>query len=192
MIPEVNQSGVLPPFIAKLGLTNPASMAPYRASIAEFVSRYSTSPERETILRGLLAYRAKLRKVGISDGFQWLDGSFVENVEVNQNRAPNDLDIVTFADRPTEVIEQERWRYFVTTENRDIFYPHTAKEIYKCDAFFVDLSIPPTDIVQYTKYWFGLFSHQRESYLWKGMVEIPLACDDDLALAMLESGVENA
>ena len=33
-------------------------------------------------------------------------------------------------------------------------------------------------IVDDTKYWFGLFSHQRNSSLWKGMLSISLDSDD--------------
>ena len=91
MIPELNQSGVLPPFIPEQGSTNPASMAPYRSTITEFVCRFARSPERVTILRGLLEYRRKLKEVGITKGFQWIDDSFVENVELNQNRPPSDI-----------------------------------------------------------------------------------------------------
>jgi hypothetical protein len=36
-------------------------------------------------------------------------------------------------------------------------------------------------------YWFGLFSHQRTSNLWKGMVQIPLLADDEDALAVIDA-----
>lgn len=191
MIPELNQSGVLPPFIPELGPTDRAAMAPYRTSITEFVQRYSHSKERRDILKGLLSYREKLRELGITEGFQWLDGSFVENVESNRGRPPNDIDLVTFASRPTDSCDQEQWRTLVK-ENSDIFIPDLSKETYICDAYFVDLSTPPTHIVNNTKYWFGLFSHQRDSYLWKGMVEISLVCSDKEAKALLDQEVQNA
>ena len=178
MIPTLNQSGVLPPFIPELGPTDPAGMAPYRASIAEVVKRYGYSEERQVILRGLLSYRAKLRSLGITNGFQWLDGSFVEDVEKSRGRPPNDIDIVTFADRPHDTRDQDQWRILVS-ENSDVFIPELSKDAYSCDAYFVDLETPPLHIVNNTKYWFGLFSHQRESYLWKGMIEIPLLCNDE-------------
>lgn len=81
MIPELNQSGVLPPFIPEQSPTDPAGMAPYRSSISEFIIRYAKSRERIDILKGLLSYRKKLKEIGVTDGFQWVDGSFVENVE---------------------------------------------------------------------------------------------------------------
>lgn len=47
---------------------------------------------------GLLDLRAELTLAGKSDGFQWVDGSFTEDVEVQQGRTPNDVDVVTFND----------------------------------------------------------------------------------------------
>lgn len=189
MIPELNQSGVLPPFIPEQGPTDPAGMAPYKTTISEFVRRYSHSPERITILRGLLEYRKKLREIGISNGIQWLDGSFVENVEANRGRPPADVDIVTFALRPTN--DLEHWKKLVNG-NKDLFLPQDAKKKYHCDAYFVDLNTHPIHVVSSTRYWFGLFSHQRESYLWKGMVEIPIECSDDEAFEILAGEATHA
>ncbi len=189
MIPELNQSGVLPPFISEQGPTNHAGMSPYKATITEFVLRYARTPERITILKGLLDYRKKLRSIGVRNGFQWLDGSFVEHVELNRDRPPSDVDIVTFAFRPTNDLEQ--WKDLVSG-NIDLFCPWEAKQKYYCDAYYVDLNTSPIHVVSNTRYWFGLFSHQRESYLWKGMVEIPIECDDDLALEILDREADNA
>ena len=129
--------------------------------------------------------------MGITGGFQWLDGSFVENVESNQDRPPNDIDIVTFAGRPNNNIDSGEWKKLVAN-NSDLFIPEESKETYLCDAYFVDLNTHPIHIVNSTKYWFGLFSHQRDSYLWKGMVEIPLICSDDEAQKILELEFQNA
>lgn len=189
MIPELNQSGVLPPFIPEQGPTDPAGMAPYKTTITEFVLCYAHTPERISILKGLLDYRRKLRSIGVRKGFQWLDGSFVENVELNRGRPPSDVDIVTFAFRPTNDLEQ--WKDLVN-KNADLFFPNEAKKKYCCDAYFVDLNTHPIHVVSNTRYWFGLFSHQRESYLWKGMIEIPIECSDDQALEILDSEASNA
>jgi hypothetical protein len=189
VIPELNQSGVLPPFIPEQGPTNPASMAPYKSTIVEFVNRYAQSPERIAILKGLLEYRRKLKGIGITEGFQWLDGSFVEYVELNLGRPPADVDIVTFAMRPTS--DRDVWKTIIQS-NKDLFIPSESKKAFQCDAYFVDLNTDPIHLVNNTKYWFGLFSHQRESYLWKGMVEIPILCSDEEALEFLEEETHNA
>lgn len=171
------------------GPEDPASMAPYKSTITQFVRRYAQSPERIAILKGLLGYRRKLKETGISQGFQWLDGSFVEDAELSLGRPPADIDLVTFALRPTNDIEV--WKGIVYG-NKELFHPSESKDKYLCDAYFVDLNTHPIHIVSNTKYWFGLFSHQRGSYLWKGMVEIPIECSDEEALEILEKGVGNA
>ena len=48
------------------------------------------------ILDGFLRFRELLTQAGFVSGFQWVDGSFLENVEMLENRPPNDLDVVTF------------------------------------------------------------------------------------------------
>jgi len=191
MIPELNQSGVLPPFIPEIGPTNPAAMAPYRVTITEFVQRYAKSKERIEILKGLLAYRELLRNRGITEGFQWVDGSFVEDVERNKGRPPSDIDLVTFANRPPNNDDPDKWRKLVN-DNPELFIPDVSKETFICDAYFVDLNIQPIHLVKSTSYWFGLFSHQRDTYLWKGMVEISIICNDEEAKVILEQEVGNA
>jgi len=104
-------------------------------------------------------------------------------------RPPSDIDIVTFAFRPTKT--DDDWRKIVT-ENSDLFIPEQSKKKYICDAYFVDLSTHPVHVVNNTKYWFGLFSHQRETYLWKGMIEIPILSDDDEAIKKLEQEIGDA
>jgi hypothetical protein len=49
----------------------------------------------------------------------------------------------------------------------------------------VDLDKKPFLIVDDTRYWFGLFSHQRVTSLWKGMLSVSLQSDDDAARSLL-------
>lgn len=150
--------------------------------MSTIVRRFATSDERMEILMGLLNYRAALRNFGLTDGFQWIDGSFVEHVESTRNRPPADVDVVTFANRPD--VHLGEWKKLVT-ENISLFDPAQAKKQYRCDAYFVDLRKKPATIVNDTRYWFGLFSHQRNTSLWKGMLALPLASDDDIARELL-------
>jgi hypothetical protein len=154
-------------------------MAPYKASILDLVTRFATSPQRAELLKGLLSYRKALAEIGIGDGFQWIDGSFVEDVETSRKRSPADIDLVTFANVPTfDTIDAKRlW----VRANIDLFDRVTTEAAYQCDAFFVDLGIKTKLLVDDTRYWFGLFSHQRETSLWKGMVQIPLNSNDEAA-----------
>lgn len=191
MIPNNSHDGVLPPFVPGGSPQDCGSVAPYRAELLEVAQRYATSKARIEILQGLVAYREALRSIGIHDGFQWIDGSFVENCESIRRRPPSDVDIVTFAFRPAHLSDRSTWQTFIASRP-DLFDPNTTKKIYHCDAYFVDLTVHPVHVVGQTRYWFGLFSHQRDTYLWKGMLEIPIAQDDTEVLAYLGKEVANA
>ncbi len=184
LIPQFDLSKVLPPFTGD-DVTISRSMSPYRAHITDLVRRFNFTPERIEILRGLLEYRSVLHELGIQEGFQWVDGSFVEDVEALRNCPPGDIDVITFFHRPTHgKVEWEEW----FKEHGKIFDTTFTKPRYKCDAYSVDLDTSPENVVNSTRYWFGLFSHQRDTSLWKGMVQLPLSIvHDEDALALLES-----
>lgn len=192
MIPHMNASSVLPPFVGEAPHLR-ATTSPYEVAISDVVTRFGSSLERVALLRGLLSYRSGLRAIGVIDGWQWLDGSFVEDVEATRNRPPSDVDLVTFSRVPCDPMAKQQF----VIENRDLFDPARTKAVHKCDAFFVDLDKKSELLVDDTRYWFGLFSHQRETFLWKGMLKVAVQSDDAAALAMLDQierdlGVENA
>ena len=191
MIPTYSHDGVLPPFLPGGSPIEPGQVSPYRAGLAEFAQRYAESTERREILEGLVAYRNALRAEGIVSGFQWLDGSFVEDCEKLRGRPPGDIDIITFSARPDRFADSSEWRAFVRSRP-DLFDPDRTKEKYKCDAYFVDLRIHPVQLVAHTRYWFGLFSHQRDTFLWKGLVEVPFAESDKDVEAFLNPEVSHA
>jgi hypothetical protein len=183
MIPAFGPSGVLPPFVGN-DPADRAHVSPYLASMTEVVSRFATSAERVAILRGLLDYRDALSGAGIFIGFQWLDGSFVENCEAVRGRAPNDIDVVTFAYRPPAAANDGEWRDFVST-NIHLFDWEQTKANFRCDAYYIDLGKPPHLIVADTAYFNGLFSHQRNTSQWKGIVEVCLQADDAAARQLM-------
>ena len=133
------------------------------------------SNERKAIMRGLLGYRQQLATVGLQTGFQWLSGSFMEDIEGLESRPPKDIDLVTFVHRPAAVRADPDWHAFV---NQPLLNPKQVKAAFRCDCYFVDLDVDSTGVVSQTRYWFGLFSHRRGG-LWKGMLEVPLAVSDD-------------
>ncbi|MHC8285792.1 DUF6932 family protein [Pseudomonas sp. XS1P51] len=94
MIPEWNPEGLLPP----INEQNPAGMdrSPYEVDLLAFVERFATSLDRCVILEGYLSHRSELHKIGMAEGFQWLNGSFTEHIELTDQRAPRDIDVVTF------------------------------------------------------------------------------------------------
>ena len=175
-IPPLNTSGVLPPFVGD-NPTNPAQMAPFAVDFTELAQRFGTSPERWGLLRGLLAYRDVLRASRLQAGFQWIDGSFLEDIEKTRGRPPADIDVVTFMLLPTGVSPRA-----FQTQNPELFDRGSIQSRFHCDAYFVNLGIGahrPDLLVAQTRYWYGLFSHQRASYLWKGMLQIDLLSDED-------------
>jgi hypothetical protein len=179
-IPPFNHSGVLPPYLGSDPGQTSAGMSPYISSVDEVVSRFNTSAERRNILRGYLEFRRQLRNIGLI-GWQWLDGSFLENVELNESRAPRDLDVVTFIVLPSSIQTVPQLQLFFQ-QNIHLFDRDQTKASFLCDAFFVDLRIGPYEVVRQARYWFGLFSHQRVTAVWKGMVEVTLsASDSDVA-----------
>lgn len=97
MFPSFNHSGVIPPFG-----TNPIDSggSPYVTDLCSVIAKLGTSPPRRKLIKGLLDYRAALRAVGITSGFQILDGSFTEDCELLRGRAPGDIDLVTYAVLP--------------------------------------------------------------------------------------------
>jgi hypothetical protein len=163
-------------------------MSPYKASITALVAHFATSPERIAILRGFLGYRADLHAFGLASGFQWVDGSFVERIDAV--RPPQDIDLVTFFERPASMAADATFDAAVAS-SLHLFSKPLAKPRYLCDVHFVDLSQPPTHVVGQTRYWFGLFSHKRSTFQWKGMLEVPLGtlADDANAAKILNQGV---
>ena len=57
--------------------------------------RLGTTAERRGILRQFLDFRERLTTEGLTNGFQWLDGSFLEDIEVRESRPHKDLDVIT-------------------------------------------------------------------------------------------------
>ena len=174
---------VLPPYTGA-DPTQSANMSPYKAGFVEFAQQFATSQHRADLLKGLLGYREALRNIGVTQGFQWFDGSFVEDVEQSRGRPPADIDVVTFADGPQFADPSAYQAWFL--QNKSLFDPAETKRLYQCDAFFVNMrQLRPELLVDRTRYWFGLFSHQRATALWKGMVQVPLDSDDLQARTML-------
>jgi hypothetical protein len=177
-IPAFNQSGILPPFTGADPGQNGKLMSPYGSSPSETVARFATSLHRATLLVNWLTHRRELRAVGFSKGQQWLDGSFVEN------KQPADLDVVTFFHRPPRMSTVDQLMA-LRDQHPDKFLRARLKTRLQLDAVFIDLNMAPVSLVNVTRYWFGLFSHQRTTMLWKGMVAVDLYSDDndDAALA---------
>jgi hypothetical protein len=173
-IPHRNALGLLPP----IDPDRPASAdrSPYRVSLPDVVQRFATSPDRCQILSGLLAYRAALHGIGVISGFQWLDGSFMENVERIEGRPPHDLDVVTFAE--TRAVTR-------SPEAALVFNHDRTKARFGMDAYVVDLDgLVPSKLTTLAAYWYSMWSHRRNQ-AWKGYLQVELSPSEDARAAAL-------
>ncbi|MGI4750116.1 MAG: DUF6932 family protein [Janthinobacterium lividum] len=165
-IPDFDHNFVTPPH--KGNPTNRSDLSPYICTSIEFCEKFSTSTERISILKSFLTFRELLTTYGMINGFQWIDGSFLENIEQLENRHPRDLDLVTIY-----------WGYDINFQKQlvvklpEFANPILSKQNYKLDHYPVDAGYSPEVTVENTRYWTQLFSHNR-SGVWKGMLSIAL------------------
>lgn len=172
-LPHWNEVGVLPPVRPEVPGNSP-ERSPYRVSLVSFVDLFATSPERMVILNGLLKFRRKLHELGIVSGFQWLNGSFLEYIELLENRDPRDMDVVTFFDLPAG--ENQR---SLLQKDKQLFDQEFLKATYTIDGYFSVLGQPvDTRQVQSITYWYSMWSHRRDG-LWKGFVQVDLNPSQD-------------
>ena len=190
-LPSLNSSGCMPPYLPGSSPQIKADMAPYETTMAEMAQAFAHTPERVAILRGLINFRNELRNKGIS-GTQWIAGSFLEDCEKQRARPPDDVDIVTFGYRPASIQDDPSWLNFVNANKTILFDRKAIKTAHSCDSFYVDMHLHPEILVSNSRYWFGLFSHQRVTHIWKGIASISLADDDQAALNLFGGGTANA
>lgn len=67
------------------------------------------------------------------------------------------------------------------------------KQTFLLDAFFLSLQGDPETLVFLSRYYLQLFSHQRQTFLWKGMVQVRIEdLYDALAREYLEGFMPQA
>ena len=181
-IPDFDHNGVLPPHVGDHA-ANRAHMSPYPCNSRELSTKLGTTEERRVILLGFFELRAALRQLGITSGFQWLDGSFTEDAERIRRKPPGDIDVVTFYPpwQSPPHLPPDLTAILQVLSDRD-----ATKQRFHVDHIFVPLASTPDRmadakrLVDDVRYWFGLFSHRRSDDVWKGMLQLPLdtAADD--------------
>ncbi len=180
IIPQWNIDGVIPP----LNVDNPISedRSPYSVSLTDCILRFGITESRRTILEGFMEFRSTLHSIGLIKGFQWIDGSFLENIEETEQRDPNDIDLVTFYHLPDEVTNNDLF-----SKAPYLFDPRETKERFHVDAYFVCLDTnDPEFLISKATYWYSIWSH-RHNRLWKGFLQIDLSnCDDQAAATNLK------
>lgn len=163
-LPDWNMAGVIPPVRPDSDPAG-AERSPYKVGLSEFSDRFATSAERTAILKGFVELRRELQLIGLVEGFQWIDGSFLENVEDTENRAPNDIDVVTYAILPAGHTQKSFLPIL-----RPYLDRAKVKEKYKVDHFLIFSSEITVPLICY---WYSLWSHRRDG-MWKGFAEIDL------------------
>ena len=177
-IPKFDHNLVLPPHLGDPTLPN--HLSPYPCTTLDLCERLGTTPERRRILGGFLSFRERLQTEGLMTGFQWLDGSFLEDIELRDGRPPRDLDVVTVY-----------WGYDLAFQTAllskfpEVANPVLAKAKYSLDHYPFDAGYRPEVTLEKTRYWISLFSHNR-SGVWKGMLRIQLNTPAEDAAARQE------
>jgi hypothetical protein len=173
-IPAWNAQCLIPP-INELN-SSAAERSPYIVSLVDFVLRFGTSSAWIEILDGLLHYRADMHDAGLTQGFQWLDGSFLEHVEVLESRAPNDIDVVTFYRLPDNKSQRDLLSQF--PHLFDASAHQKIKNDYRVDSYLVHLGMTAERLIAQGNYWYSMWSHRRNQ-IWKGYVQIDLDHTED-------------
>lgn len=180
MIPAWNLQGVIPP-VRPGAQGHDSDRSPYKSPLHTFVDVMGTSLARLEIIEGLLNFRSEIHRLGIRTGFQWLNGSFSENVETTEGRDPRDVDVVTFFDIPVGESQAS-----IFEKNPQIFDHDYVKRTYRVDSYWEVLGVPIDAMsVQQISYWYSMWSHRRDG-TWKGFVQVDLAnAQDPLAMQAL-------
>jgi hypothetical protein len=170
-IPAWNAQGIIEP----LDAANPTDVkrSPYAVSLIELQRRFGASAERLLILSGFLKYRSVLHEAGLIKGFQWLDGSFLENIEALESRPPQDLDVVTFYHLPLNETQKS-----ISQKFADIFNSTSTKRNYKIDAYGVCLKGAGEPLANKSAYWYSMWAHRRDR-VWKGYLQVDLNPESD-------------
>ena len=166
-------NGLLPPFI---GSPTENDRSPYKVPLSIFIHRFNTTTERKELLKGYLYYRIALHEIGIQNGFQWINGSFVENCEIINQRSPSDIDVITYF-----IIGPNRHETIKNCMDSNLFDSRHTKPNYKCDAYGCEL-ILNIQLIEAVTYWYSLFSHKRDTFEWKGFLQIDLSPQNEREL----------
>ena len=186
MIPAWNMAGVIPPIQPGQPGHSP-NRSPYFSTLTTLIDRFSLSPERVSILNGLFAYRSALHGLGLIEGFQWLDGSFLENIEDQETRPPKDIDVVTYFHLPAGVTQ-----LLLHQKAGSLFDNDYVKKTYQVDAFLAILGEPVNAAsISRSTYWYSMWSHRRDG-MWKGFVQIDLSPGEDTAALVILTSKKTA
>jgi hypothetical protein len=186
-IPAFDNHGVLPPYsgdLKKIGATSLNATSPYPATTIELCKQFATCPARRTVLKGYLAMRALMHQLEWVDGFQWVDGAFLEKDGKRNGKAPDHIQVVTFS-KDSALLHDPAY----TEQFRPIRTRKSTRATFSVDHALLNLEWPLLQVIDHTRHWGALLSHQREEGIWKGLLKIDLNTieDDAAALSYLET-----
>lgn len=151
-----DESGLIPP--VNPNAATDRNRSPYRMTPSNFVERFGVTEKRGALLADFLNLRAALYEARLVQGFQWINGSFAEHVEMRRDRAPNDIDVVTFYHIPDDYGTQQKLR-----DAHPSLFESQWGASGSIHSYFQQLnSIAPKRLVRRTAYWYSLWSHTRE------------------------------
>ncbi len=188
-LPSFDLRGLLPPFVGADAVTQDRS--PYWVTMPELVAAFGTTPHRRALLRNLIAYRALLAQGGYVGGIQFIDGSFVENVESLESRNPGDIDVFSILNAPPRYLtDSAAWQATgLPFWNAEVADRNLNKQRFSLDTYavlFEEWQAQPMNLISDIIYWYGLFSHQRTTFAWKGFAGLTLdPAADQAALSQL-------
>ena len=141
--------------------------------------RFGDTAARRDLLAGLLDFRAALHRVGLTRGFQWVNGSFVTDIMRIANREPRDIDVVTFFHLPDGHTPASFAREVPELLNRD-----NNRNRYNVDALFMvldnnDMRYMATRFAFFNNLWSHTREEERQEWRWKGYLEIDLSDHED-------------
>ena len=137
VIPDWNSKAVIPIVrpVRPEERALPENRSPFEATMTQVVERFALTPQRAGLIHNLIEYRKALYAAGITDGFQWIDGSFVEHVETRprpgQAPRPHDIDIVTFYHLPGQQ----------TPETIELFSASATSRRFNVDGYGIPLGV---------------------------------------------------
>lgn len=129
------------------------------------------------MLNNLIAYRQLISTGGYTSGIQFLDGSFVEDVETHSRREPGDIDVFSLLNVPTHYMQNppswhqggfQFWAEEIQNQPRN-------KQRFELDTYAALVEeFQLLGLLNHVMYWYSLFSHQRDTFAWKGFVAVVL------------------
>jgi len=127
---------------------------------------------------------------GYAAGIQFLDGSFVEDIERHSGREPGDIDVFSLLSVPQRYAQNpaswqpDGFRFW----REEIQNQPLNKSRFALDTYAVLIEDRPfVHLVKDVMYWYSLFSHQKLTFAWKGFVAVLLDQQQD-ADALLALG----